>query len=236
MLDVQVRYKIKPDLKFQCLQQVYGQAGGELWLAVVPQEPQECTVRRLLSLARRRLGAPEGVEGAVAVKLERVLFRPQRARAGDVVAPQRSRRQSGRGLGRLFLGDGRRVRRRVQRTQTNVDGRLAPPQGRIVGARIFGRQQEELVGARCRRERGVGLHDHQIAVHINDVVRVVDAPAAGAHGFLFLCSEGGQRVASMTSERREQLWLFVRRKIRRSTGPAGSPKVLSTLRPRPKLS
>ena len=205
-----------------------------MWLAVVPQEPQEGAVRRLFS--RRRLGAPEGVEGAVAVELERVLFRPQRARAGDVVAPQRSSCESRRRLRRLLLGDGRRVGRRVQRSQRDVDGRLAPSEGRVVGARIFRSQEQELVGARCRRERGVGLHDHQIAVDVDHMVRVVDAPAAGAHGFMFLWSEGGQRVRGIFRERREQLWLFVRREIRRSTGPAGSPKMLSTLRPRPKLS
>ena len=68
----------------------------------------------------------ERVERAVAVKLERVLFWSQRARAGDVVAPQRSRRQPRRRLGRPVLGDGRRVGRRVQGSQGNVDGRLAP--------------------------------------------------------------------------------------------------------------
>ena len=100
------------------------QVGNWLWLAVVPQEPQEGAVRRLFS--RRRLGAAEGVEGAVAVELERVLFGPQRARAGDVVAPQRSSCESGRRLGRLLLdgtvlGVGRRRAR-------------APPRGAL-GAR-----------------------------------------------------------------------------------------------------
>ena len=60
------------------------QAGG---LFVVPQEPQEGAVRRLLS-GGRRLGAAERVEGAVGVELERVpMVGAHGARAGDVVAP-----------------------------------------------------------------------------------------------------------------------------------------------------
>ena len=153
-----------------------------MWLAVVPQEPQEGAVRRLFS--RRRLGAAEGVEGAVAVELERVLFGPQRARAGDVVAPQRSRRQSRRRFRRLLLGCWK-VRRRVQGSQGNVDGRLAPSQATVVGARIFRSQEQELVGGRGARERRVGLHDHQIAVDVDDVVVGGIVPAAGAHGFMF---------------------------------------------------
>ena len=164
-----------------------------MWLAVVPEEPQECTVRRLLP--GRRLGAPEGVECAVAVELERVLFWSQRARAGDVVAPQSSSRQPRRRLGRLLLGDGRRVGRRVQRSQTHVDARLAPSEGRVVGARVLARQQEELVGARCGCQRRVGLHDHQIAVDVDDVMVVRRVLAAGAHFFRFGRSESAQRVA-----------------------------------------
>ena len=85
-----------------------------------------------------------------------------------------------------------------------------------MGARVLARQQQELVGARGARERGVGLHDHQIAVDVDDVVRVVDAPAAGAHGFMFLCSQSGQRVRGMTSERREQPRWLAGRDIRGS--------------------
>ena len=84
-----------------------GQAGG-IWLFRRNHRKAQFGAFFLVAAARRA----EGVEGAVAVELERVLFGPQRARAGDVVAPQRSRRQSGRRLRRLLLGYwkvGRRV-------------------------------------------------------------------------------------------------------------------------------
>ena len=79
-----------------------------------------------------------------------------------------------------------------------------------MGARIFRSQEQELVGGRGARERRVGLHDHQIAVDVDDVVRVVDALTAGAHGFMFRRSEGAQRVAGMMSVRREEQLLRTR--------------------------